>query len=65
MLMKMYLIVTTTTLAILGSTMLLSSFVAASEFAQDTPYSEKYMHDHDGENRAEYLQEVEHNDPSF
>jgi hypothetical protein len=52
-------------LAILGSTVLLSSFVAASKFAQDTPYSEEYMQEHDGGNRAESLQEVEHNDPSF
>jgi hypothetical protein len=35
-------------LAILGSTVLLSSFVAASKFAQDTPYSEEYMQEHDG-----------------
>lgn len=57
---------TTTMLAVLGSTMLLLSFVAASiAFAQDTPYSEEYMQQHDGGDRAEYLQEMEHSDPEF
>jgi hypothetical protein len=39
--------------------------VTSSKFAQDTPYSEEYMLEHDGGSRAEYLQEVEHDDPSF
>jgi len=53
-------------LAVLGSIMLLlSSFVATSAFAQDTPYSEEYMQQHDGGDRDEYLQEMEHSDPEF
>jgi hypothetical protein len=56
--MKMYLTMATTMLAVL----LLSSFIAASiAFAQD----EKYMQEHDGGDRAEYLQEMEHDDPMF
>ena len=63
--MKKYLIVTTM-LAVLGSTiLLLSSFVATSVFAQDAPYNEEYMQQHDGGDRAEYLQETEHSDPEF
>lgn len=34
-------------------------------FAQDTPYSEEYMRQHDGGDRAEYLQEMESSDPFF
>jgi hypothetical protein len=52
-------------LAILGSAIMLSFFVAASAFAQDAPYSEEYMQQHDGGDRAEYLQEMEHSDPLF
>ena len=53
-------------LAVLGSSvLLLSSFVATSAFAQDTPYSEEYMQQHDGGDRDEYLQEMEHSDPLF
>ena len=53
-------------LAVLGSTVVLSSFVATSiALAQDTPYDEEYMQEHDGGDRAEYLQEMEHNDPMF
>ena len=52
-------------LAVSGSTVLLSSFVATSVLAQDTPYSEEYMQQHDGGDRAEYLQEMEHSDPLF
>ncbi|HKG90028.1 MAG TPA: hypothetical protein VKA95_17065 [Nitrososphaeraceae archaeon] len=52
-------------LAILGSTILLSFFVATLALAQDTPHSEEYMQQHDGGDRAEYLQEMEHNDPMF
>ncbi len=34
--------------------------------AQDTPYSEEYMQQHDGGDRAEYLQELEEeDDPQF
>ena len=61
--MKKYLIVAV--LAALGSIALLSSFVTTSVLAQDTPYSEEYMQQHDGGDRAEYLQEVEHSDPLF
>jgi hypothetical protein len=50
-------------LAVLGSTVLLS-FFAASAFAQDI-HSEEYMQQHDGGDRAEYLQEIEHSDPLF
>ena len=52
-------------LAVLGSTVLLSSFVATSAFAQDEPYDEEYMQQHDGGDRDEYLQEMEHSDPMF
>jgi hypothetical protein len=46
-------------LAVLGSTIVLSFFAATSALAQDDPYSEKYMRQHDGGDRAEYLQEME------
>ena len=62
--MEKYLTVTTM-LAVLGSTVLLSSFVATSTFAQDAPYNEEYMQQHDGGDRDEYLQEMEHSDPLF
>jgi hypothetical protein len=62
--MKKYLIVTTM-LAVLGSTVLLSSFVATSAFTQDAPYNEEYMQQHDGGDRDEYLEEMEHSDPEF
>jgi hypothetical protein len=52
-------------LAVLGSTIVLSFFGATSVLAQDAPYSEEYMQQHDGGDRAEYLQELEHNDPLF
>jgi hypothetical protein len=52
-------------LAILGSTIVLSFFVTTSVLAQDAPYSEEYMQQHDGGDRAKYLQEVEHSDPLF
>jgi hypothetical protein len=56
----------TTILAVLGSTvLLLSSFVATSVLAQDIPYDEEYMRQHDEGDRAEYLQEMEHSDPEF
>jgi hypothetical protein len=34
-------------------------------FAQDAPYGEEHMAQHDGGDRAEYLQEMEHSDPAF
>jgi hypothetical protein len=52
-------------LAMLDSTVLLSSFVATSAFAQDAPYNEEYMQQHDGGDRDEYLQEVESRDRPF
>jgi len=62
--MEKYLTVTTM-LAMSGSTVLLSLFVATSVFAQDAPYYEEYMQQHDGGDRDEYLQEMEHSDPEF
>jgi hypothetical protein len=52
-------------LAVLGSTIVLSFFAATSVLAQDPPYSEEYMKQHDGGDRAEYLEELEHSDPLF
>jgi hypothetical protein len=52
-------------LAVIGLTMLLSIFVAITTFAQDALNSEEYMAQHDGGDRAEYLQEMEHSDPPF
>jgi len=49
-------------LAALGFTIVLSFFAATSVFAQDI-HSEEYMQQHDGGDRAEYLQELEHSDP--
>jgi hypothetical protein len=45
--------------------MLLSMYVTITAFAQDAPNSEEYMAQHDGGDRAAYLQEMEHSDPSF
>ena len=47
--------------------MLLSFFATTSVFAKDTPHhhSEEYMQQHDGGDRAEYLQELEEDDPPF
>jgi hypothetical protein len=60
--MKKYLVLQM--LAVLGSTVLL--FISSSAFAQDTQYSEEYMQQHDGGDRAEYLQELEEeDDPPF
>ena len=62
--MKRYLIMPI--LAVVGFTMLLSFFAAASAFAQTYPRSEEYMQQHDGGDRAEYLQEImENSDPWF
>ncbi|MFZ0696264.1 MAG: hypothetical protein WAM88_03900 [Nitrososphaeraceae archaeon] len=51
--------------AVVGFTILLSLFTATSSFAQAYPQSEEYMQQHDGGDRAEYLQEIEHSDPWF
>jgi hypothetical protein len=52
-------------LGVAGFAMLLSLFTATTAFAQDTPYSEEYMQQHDGGDRNEYLQEMEHGYPWF
>ena len=52
-------------LTVLGFTMVLSFFATTSALAEDDPYSEEYMRQHDGGDRAEYLQELEHSDPLF
>jgi hypothetical protein len=54
-----------TIVGLLGSTTVLSFVVAVPDFAQNIPYTEEYMAKHDGGDRAEYLQEMEHNDPWF
>ena len=51
--------------AVIGFTMLLSFFAATSSLAQTYPHSEEYMQQHDGGDRAEYLEEMEHSDPWF
>ena len=51
--------------AVIGFTMLLSSFAATYSFAQTYPHSEEYMQQHDGVDRAEYLEEMERSDPWF
>jgi hypothetical protein len=45
--------------------MLLSFFAATSSFAQTYPHIEEYIQQHDGGDRSEYLQEMEHSDPWF
>ena len=60
--MKTYLILPM--LSVVGFA-ILSLFAATSAFAQDRPYSEEYMQQHDGGDRAEYLQEMEYSDPWF
>jgi hypothetical protein len=52
-------------LAVFIPAIVLSLFAATSVFAQGTPYSEEYMEQHDGGDRNEYLQEIEHSDPEF
>jgi hypothetical protein len=52
-------------LAVVGLTMLLSMFVTITAFTQDAPNNDEYMAQHDGGDRAAYLQEMEHSDPSF
>jgi hypothetical protein len=61
--MKKYLVLPI--IAVLGTTIVLSFFVATSALAQDAPYNEEYMQQHDGGDRDEYLQEMEHSDPLF
>jgi hypothetical protein len=61
--MKRYLVLSI--LAVLGLTMLLSLSVTIITFAQDVPISEESMAQHDGGDRAEYLQEMGNSDPSF
>jgi hypothetical protein len=61
--MERYLVLSV--LGVVGFTMLLSLFTATTAFAQDTPYSEEYMQQHDGGDRNEYLQEMENSDPWF
>ena len=51
--------------AVVGFTILLSLFAGTSSFAQTYPQSEEYMQQHDGGDRAEYLQEMENSDPWF
>jgi hypothetical protein len=48
---------------VLASTTLKSLFEATLALAQGTPYDEEYMQQHDGGDRAEYLQELESSDP--
>ena len=48
---------------VLASATLMTLFEATSALAQDTQYSEEYMKQHDGGDRAEYLQEMENSDP--
>jgi hypothetical protein len=61
--MKRYLV--SSMLAVVGLTMLLSMSVTVTAFAQDATNNEEYMAQHDGGDRAAYLQEMEHSDPSF
>ncbi|MFY9565268.1 MAG: hypothetical protein WAQ29_02860 [Nitrososphaeraceae archaeon] len=46
-------------------TMLLPFFALPYALAQDSISGEEYMQQHDGGDRIEYLQEVEHSDSSF
>ena len=52
-------------LAVIGLTLLLSLSLTITTFAQDALNSEEYMAQHDGGDRAAYLQEMENSDPSF
>jgi hypothetical protein len=40
-------------------------FCGTSAFVQERPYSEEHIQLHDGGDRSEYLQEMEHIDPWF
>jgi hypothetical protein len=48
---------------VLASATLMTLFQGTSALAQDAQYSEEYMKQHDGGDRAEYLQEMENSDP--
>ena len=61
--MKRYLIMPI--LAVVGFTMLLSFFAAASLSHKRITHSEEYLQQHDGGDGAEYLQEMENSDPWF
>jgi hypothetical protein len=61
--MRRYLVLSM--LAVVAIAMLLSMFVTITAFAQDAPNGEEYMAQHDGGDRAAYLQEKEHSDPFF
>jgi hypothetical protein len=61
--MKRYIVLSI--LAVVGFTLLLSLSVTTTTFAQDALNSEEYMAQHDGGDRAAYLQEMENSDPSF
>ena len=52
-------------LAVLGSVALVSFFSSTSSSAETYNHTEEYMQQHDGGDRAEYLQEIEHSDPLF
>ena len=53
-------------LAVIVSTIVLSFFATTSVFAKDTHYSKEYLKQHDGGDRAKYLQELEEqDDPAF
>jgi hypothetical protein len=51
-------------LAVLGSVALVS-FFHHFIIRRNYNHTEEYMQQHDGGDRAEYLQEIEHSDPSF
>jgi hypothetical protein len=61
--MKRYLVLSL--FAVSGLTLLLSLSVTIIAYAQDAPISEESMEQHDGGDRAEYLQEMGNSDPSF
>jgi hypothetical protein len=52
-------------LAVLSSAVLLSFFSLTSSSAETYNHTEEYMQQHDGGDRAEYLQEMESSDPWF
>lgn len=52
-------------LAAISLTMLLPFFALPYALAQDSISGDEYMQQHDGGDRVEYLQEVEHSDSSF
>ena len=52
-------------LVAISLTMLPPFFALPYALAQDAIQSEEFMQQHDGGDRVEYLQEVEHSDSSF